>query len=288
MATAVSVALGVVPVARAQPAGARDTTREAARTKLVEGVDAMKRGDYPAALTLFQQAYALVPSPKIYYDFGLAYVGLERPADALAAFERFLAEATDAPADKREKAASLVSTLRARLAETPARGGDRAAEGDRPPPAGAAAAAAVPPQPRLAATSSPAPAEVVEHRDVHAAAAELGDHDPARARRIAAISLGAAGGGLVAAGLIFGVLAGREGDSLTHDSQLGTPTKPTPFDPDKESRGIAYERLQVIGLVAGGIAVAAGAIFYATSRRRVVVEPVAGQSRAGASVRLTF
>ena len=63
MATAVSVALGVVPVARAQPAGARDTTREAARTKLVEGVDAMKRGDYPAALTLFQQAYALVPSP---------------------------------------------------------------------------------------------------------------------------------------------------------------------------------------------------------------------------------
>ena len=58
-----------------------------------------------------------MPSPKIDYDFGLAYVGLGRTADALAAFERFLAEAPDAPPDTREKAASSIPTLRARLAE---------------------------------------------------------------------------------------------------------------------------------------------------------------------------
>jgi hypothetical protein len=285
MLTAVNAAFGAVPVARAQPDAARDASREAAHAKLVEGVDAMKRGDYEAALALFQQAYALVPSPKIHYDFGLAYVGLERPADALAAFERFLAEAPDAPADKREKAASLGAALRARLAETSTRGGDGAADRDGLPRAATTAAT---PQTRLDATSSPAPVATVGQGDVHATVAAPSDHDPARARRITAISLGAAGGGLVAAGLIFGVLAGREGDSLTRDSQMATPAKPTPFDPDKESRGLAYQRLQVIGLVTGGIAVAAGAVFYATSRRRVVVEPVAGQSRAGASLRLTF
>jgi hypothetical protein len=86
---------------------------------------------------------------------------------------------------------------------------------------------------------------------------------------------------------VFGALARQEGDSLTHDSQIGT-ARPTPFDSDKESRGIAYERLQVITLVAGAVAVAAGAALYATSRRRVVAEPVAGQSFAGATLRLTF
>ena len=102
------------------------------------------------------------------------------------------------------------------------------------------------------------------------------------------MSVGAAGAGLLAAGLVFGALARQEGDSLTHDSQIGTAARPTPFDLDKESRGLAYERLQVITLVAGAVAVGAGAALYATSRRRVVAEPVAGQSFAGATLRLTF
>ena len=111
------------PAELAQPAIETEANREAARAKLVEGVGvaALKRGDHQAALTRFEEAYALVPSPKIDYDFGLAYVGLGRTADALAAFERFLAEAPDAPPDTREKAASLIPTLRARLAEAAAR-----------------------------------------------------------------------------------------------------------------------------------------------------------------------
>jgi hypothetical protein len=282
MLAAANVAFGVVPVAHA--AVAPDATREAARAKLVEGVDAMKRGDYGAALDLFQQAYTLVPSPNIHYDFGQAYLGLGRPADALSAFERFLAEAPDAPAEKREKAASLVSTLRARASAGSARGG-RDADGNSRESPGPPVANAAPPS---AATSSPAKAELLEHGDEHAMMAAGPDHDPLRARRIAAVSLSGAGVGLVAAGLVFGALAEREGNSLTRDSQMATPARPTPFDPSKESQGLAYERLQIIGLVTGGIAIAAGAVLYATSRRRVSMEPFVGQSHAGAGLRLAF
>jgi tetratricopeptide (TPR) repeat protein len=281
----VTVDLGAARVARAQPAAASDATRAAARRKLVEGVDALKRGDYQAALARFEEAYALVPSPKIHYDFGLAYVGLERPAEALAAFERFLAEAPDAPPDKRENAASLVSTLRARVAEVSGRN-DREAAGATAPAAGPPATA---PGISPDAMSSAVQAEVAANRhDEPATTAAMASDGPLRVRRITAVSVCAAGVGLVAAGLVFGVLARREGDSLTHDSDIATVDHPTPFDQSKESRGLAYERLQIIGLVAGAVAIATGATIYAISRRRVAVEPIADRSLAGANLRLTF
>jgi len=281
----VTVEIGAMKVARAQPAAASDASRAAARRKLVDGVDALKRGDYHAALARFEEAYALVPSPKIHYDFGLAYVGLERPAEALAAFERFIAEAPDAPPDKREKAASLISALRARVGETSKRDDRKTAPAGTQPGGPPAAALGI----RADGVSSLAQAELAEYRDDEpATAVKTAANDPLRVRRVTALSLGAAGVTLVAAGLVFGVLAQREGDSLTHDSQIGAAGPPTPFDPGKESRGLAYERLRNVGLVTGAVAAAAGAVIYATTRRRVVVEPVAGTSHAGAMVRLSF
>ncbi|HMF40701.1 MAG TPA: tetratricopeptide repeat protein [Polyangia bacterium] len=281
---ATGVELGAVPVARAQPAAASDATREAARRKLVDGVDAMKRGDYVAALARFEEAYGLVPSPKIHYDFGLAYVGLGRPADALAAFERFLAEAPDAPRDKREKAASMVSTLRARVADTSGRVEREAAGSGAQPVAPPEAKAGASPD----AVQARAQAESAASREERMTLATTADRDPSRRRKITALSLGAAGVGLVGAGLVFGLLAQRESDSLTNDSQRATDNHPTLFDPGKESRGLAYQRLEYVGLVAGAVAVATGAVIYAISRRRITVEPVAGHSVAGASLQLMF
>jgi len=249
--------------------------------------DALKRGDYPTALARFEEAYALVPSPKIHYDFGLAYVGLERPAEALAAFERFLAEAPDAPADKREKAASMVSALRARVAETAGRDEHEAAQVAAQPAGPSAATSGVLPG---AVSSPPAAAKPAASPGdgPTTALTTTADRDPSRVQRITAIAVGAAGVSLIAAGLVFGALAQREGDSLTNDSRIATDDHPTPFDLGKESRGLAYERLQIISLVAGGVAVAAGAVVYVTTRRRVAVEPVAGSSLAGAALRVTF
>jgi hypothetical protein len=87
------------------PAWARADARSEARNKLVQGGEFLKRGEYEPALARFQEAYRLVPSPKIFYNFGLAYRGLGRKADALESFERFLAEAPDAAKDARQIAA---------------------------------------------------------------------------------------------------------------------------------------------------------------------------------------
>jgi len=76
--------------------------RSEARNKLVQGGEFLKRGEYDQALARFQEAYRLVPSPKIFYNFGLAYRGMGRKADALESFERFLAEAPDAAKEARQ------------------------------------------------------------------------------------------------------------------------------------------------------------------------------------------
>lgn len=86
-----------------------------ARAKLVEGAELLKNGEYEAALGRFKDAYAVVPSPKIHYNFGLAYRGLGRNAEALQAFERFLEDAPDATADLRVKAARQRDDLKKKV-----------------------------------------------------------------------------------------------------------------------------------------------------------------------------
>jgi hypothetical protein len=87
-----------------QPAPGEDP-KEAAKGKLLEGGKLLQQGDYVAALALFKEAYALFPSPKIFYNFGLAYMELGRKSEAIEAFERFLAEANDANPENLVKAA---------------------------------------------------------------------------------------------------------------------------------------------------------------------------------------
>jgi hypothetical protein len=102
LAALFAVAIASTPgVAVASPAG---EAKAAARKKLVEGADLLKHGDFQAALARFQAAYDLVPNPKIQYNFGLAYMGLGRNADAFQAFLAFLGEASDASTDTITKA----------------------------------------------------------------------------------------------------------------------------------------------------------------------------------------
>jgi len=106
---------------QAQPApqagGAQDEAarKGAARAKLMEGDALLKQGAYQDALAVFEEAYALYPSPKIHYDFGLAYQGMGRGADALEAFEVFLREVNDAQPEVRAKAVAARDDLLARV-----------------------------------------------------------------------------------------------------------------------------------------------------------------------------
>ena len=103
----------VASAARAQQAApaAGDEAKAQAKAKLVEGGELLKAGEYRAALTRFQEAYQLVPSPKIFYNFGLAYMNLGRNTEAIEAFERFLDEAAEASPDARANAERRKSEL---------------------------------------------------------------------------------------------------------------------------------------------------------------------------------
>jgi len=107
---AVVAVLAVVSPGRATAEEPGDA-KAVARAKLVEGGDLLRAGEYSGALIRFQEAYDLVHSPKIEYNFGLAYMGLGRKADAIEAFETFLNEALDASPDLRANAERYRSTL---------------------------------------------------------------------------------------------------------------------------------------------------------------------------------
>jgi hypothetical protein len=338
------VAMSAGPVF-AETAGPTEAARTAARTKLVEGVDALRRGEHQVALEKFQEAYALVPSPKIHYDFGLAHMGLGHSAEALTAFERFLAEARDAPADKRQKAAFHATALRsqvgtatitvngavdgttvsvdARDVGAPPLGGPRYLDPGRheiavrlwgvatgavqqieiragqntevalrvDATASTGAGALAPNTEPPVSARPPLPGSVADPVPPagSALATTTSGDSSGRARRIAALSIGAASVAVLGAGLTFGVLARRESDSLSRDSTNGAPPRPpTPFDPEKESRGTTYATLQVIGLIGGAVGVATGIVLYATSRGRITVEPMPARAVAGANLQVRF
>jgi hypothetical protein len=94
-AAALAVAVVAGMTLRAPVVHSEDA-RAAARKKLGEGTELLRAGDYPSALECFQAAHGLVPSSKIEYSLGLAYMRLARNAEALAAFDVFLRDTLDA------------------------------------------------------------------------------------------------------------------------------------------------------------------------------------------------
>jgi hypothetical protein len=99
------LALLVLAITGVSGAGhAAPDPKTAAKKLVVEGAALVKRGDYEAALVRFKAAFDLVPSPKIQYNLGIAYMGLERNAEAYDAFQTFLADASGATTETITKA----------------------------------------------------------------------------------------------------------------------------------------------------------------------------------------
>lgn len=107
---------GLVIVLLMAAAGvARADARTEARDRLEEGSALYRKGDYQGALRKFEEARALYPSPKIYFNLGQALNRLGRAAAATDAFERFLAEAQDAAPERRLDAERFLGELRPRI-----------------------------------------------------------------------------------------------------------------------------------------------------------------------------
>jgi hypothetical protein len=86
-----------------------------AQSLLAEGVALHEQGEMAPALEKFQEAYAKYPSPKLLFNIGQASREVGRFADAMEAFEHFLAEAADAPAAITVEAQQSLASLRPKL-----------------------------------------------------------------------------------------------------------------------------------------------------------------------------
>jgi hypothetical protein len=95
---------------------ADDAAKEGSRSLLREGNERLKKDQFDQALTKFEQAYALYPSPKLLFGKGQALRGLKRHVEAVAAFEQFLSEANDVSADFQEDARKQIAELTALVA----------------------------------------------------------------------------------------------------------------------------------------------------------------------------
>jgi len=103
----VALAIGLAMPARAD-------NDEQAKQRFLDGKQAYLEGRYAEAAVAFKAAAALRPSPILEFNLGRCYEKLGRDADALAAYQRYLAAAKDAPnrADVEARVAELQTKLK--------------------------------------------------------------------------------------------------------------------------------------------------------------------------------
>lgn len=92
-----------------------DPDTEVARRHFKRGAELYEGGDYPAAVREFEAARRVKPSPAFEYNIGRCYDRMERYAEAVAAYERFVAAGpSDSSVDEvRDRIRVLRERLRA-------------------------------------------------------------------------------------------------------------------------------------------------------------------------------
>ncbi len=113
LVVALAFAAGTSPVFAQADA---EAAKAAARAKLLKGSRFLDAGSYARALKEFDEAYRIFPSPKIFFNIGLANTRLERYPEALRAFDHFLAEATEVTPETVAQAKAQVELVRPKVA----------------------------------------------------------------------------------------------------------------------------------------------------------------------------
>lgn len=149
------------------------------------------------------------------------------------------------------------------------------AASDGPPPAktSTASTASPPPQP-------PAVVSVPRNAALDEAGLESGTGPRKRLGKVLAI----AGGSAIVVGMLFG-LGARSASKSVESASV--------FDPSVEKRGQAFESLQWVGYILGGITAGVGGYLLATTSERALssslaLVPLAGPHGGGASLRVSF
>lgn len=217
------------------------------------------QGKFVDALFELDAAYVLTPDPGLLYAMAQVQVKLERCAEAIPNYERFLASK---PADKAEKAArEAIAACKATIAKPEPRPEPKP---DAPPPIPAPKREpTAPARPQVAEAPLPPIAPPPEK--------------PARGRSWYADPLGGALVGVGVAGGFVGVLLYRKASS---DIDAAERAANYGGSEDLVDRAASRRRIATIAGVAGGALVIGGVIRYVMvggrEQRQVAIVPTAG------------
>jgi tetratricopeptide (TPR) repeat protein len=101
----------------AKPPAPSPAAVEEGRTHFTRGVELFREGNYRVALIEFQRAYEIAPSYRILYNLGHTHRELQDYAEALASFEKYLADGgAEIDAERRASVEAMIEKLRSRVA----------------------------------------------------------------------------------------------------------------------------------------------------------------------------
>ncbi len=145
-----ALALAVLVAFPAHAAG----SKAKARTLFHQGQSAYEAGDFQGALDLFQEAYATVPAPALYFNIAQCYRKLGDHAHAVEALEKYRKLQKRIPASIRKELEAQLAEEKALLASPPPEAAPPPPAAPDPPPPPPAPPPAAPP----AASVPPPPA----------------------------------------------------------------------------------------------------------------------------------
>lgn len=204
------------------PAAAQ-AEREAARQHFQKGQTEYDLGHFDTAIREFEEAYRLFPNAAFLFNLGQAYRKLGNNERALFFYRGYLRN-TPSAANRAEVESWISELEKPTMIQPPA----------APPPP--------PPQPEVEATA-PAPAPTAD--------------DGSGLRTIGYWTLGASGA-VLAAGVVFGLLAKSKSDEVEDAGAAGD--VPIEEIDGLRSNGENYEKAQIISLIVGGAGAVTGGV----------------------------
>jgi tetratricopeptide (TPR) repeat protein len=264
--TALAVALGVLAPSAAfaeQPQSGQDAgdKQNEAEALAKRAFDAYSKGDYTAALSLYQQALQISPAAALYFNIARIYDQKLPDPELAIEFYRKCLTAPDASPDLALKASARIQALNQELAQK--RGGS------------------APPSSGKEETPSTSPSE---------------PPDPGKPLRITGIVVGSIGIAAVGAGAGFGIYAKTKLDTARESCKGATCT--TQAGVDAMHSAWSSAKVATVLFIAGGASVGIGVGLYLLAPKKreptsamftgLRLDPVLGPSQAGVNLSGTF
>ncbi|MCU1384506.1 MAG: TonB-dependent receptor [Acidobacteria bacterium] len=283
---AVSVIFFISSPARAERSD--EQARAVARAHYATGTSMFDLGRYDEAIAEYEAAYKAMNEPSLLYNIGQAHRLAGHPSQAIRFYRTYLTRVPNA--ENREEVHGKIAALERVLDEQRASSSSGAkpsrptsdsiaspqrSSDPRPPAAPIVAPTALSPTPPNALSGGPSPTTSLQRSG--------------RPKRIAGLVTASVGAGVLATGIVFGVLAKNASDAITQADRAHAP-----FDQGKYDAGKTDQILEGVLLGVGAAAVVSGAVLYGLGHRErkrafnAQLIPQLAHTYAGISVRVGY